>query len=675
MNIDITEQKVKSSNELSKLKLGSITALGWLKEQLGREAKGIGGNLNLLEPNLIDEPYRSRKHEKKMDKSYRAGYCAEMSAGYWLGLIQLAFTLNDYDLKKKAKQWVCDLLSIQEESGYIGCYKKTDNRNEDYNAWGTNMAIQALLSYYEATKDEKILEACHKGLLWFVKKWADNKTEYAGVTLIESMIIVYLYTGDKRLLNWSNDYICWLDKNPVWPINIDSFVNERLEYNSMHAVLAGACSKIPAILYCATGEKKYLDASKKVINKLIKKCLQRTGAPSSNFEYLSPVGSIYETEYCNFTFFASTFSWMAMITGNSRYGDFLEKIIFNGAQGSRKKDEKAIAYMSSPNQLFATSESSVFGPLADMEVYAPVYKVPCCSASYVRIIPEYVRSMCMKDRKGNLFFPCYGPCKIVTNTPEGKKIEIEEITEYPFKEEIKLKIRISEDNKISFTINLRIPEWCNHAIIRINGKKIYKNITKGKYFSIKRLWKDTDTISIMFKMEVKIIKVDDSGFCNKKPVAIEYGPLLFSLPIIEEWSEIEGEPITKLPEGWSWYEVRPKIEPVKEGGKSWEPGWDICKRYELFTWNYALILSKLNIDSDVEIIKEESDKYPWQNSPIKIRIPALKYKYAYPPYPIKTPPVYENLYKTNGQIEKIELIPYGCTALRISYFPTLEEKG
>jgi len=68
--------------------------------------------------------------------------------------------------------------------GYFGGYTPEDNRNEDYNAWGTNRGIRAMLSFYEATKRDDVLEAVHKCLLWFVNNWTDNRTDYCGSNMI-----------------------------------------------------------------------------------------------------------------------------------------------------------------------------------------------------------------------------------------------------------------------------------------------------------------------------------------------------------------------------------------------------------------------------------------------------------------------------------------------------------
>ncbi len=38
----------------------------------------------------------------------------------------MAFTLNDAELKAKDEKWVRTTISLQEEDGYLGSYRKTD---------------------------------------------------------------------------------------------------------------------------------------------------------------------------------------------------------------------------------------------------------------------------------------------------------------------------------------------------------------------------------------------------------------------------------------------------------------------------------------------------------------------------------------------------------------------
>ena len=308
------------------------------------------------------------------------------------------------------------VLKNQKPDGYLGTYYEEGAAvYEDYNAWGTACGMRALLFYYDATKREEVLDAVYRCMLWFCEKWAgDKKTSYAGSYLIDPMIQCYFYTGDGRLVRFCEEYLDFLNRHDLFHCSVNAFLRDKLQYNSNHTSAYGIQAKLPALVYAATGKNDYLEASRSALRKAYEKATHLSGGPVCNTEYLGPVSASAETEYCAMTFFQSAYAAMTYVTGEAAFGDRIEEIFYNAAQGARKKDEKAIAYLSAPNQIFATDISSAcFG---DMQVYAPCYPTSCCPVNAVGILPEFVRSMAMKNEAGDIFLPVYGPCTCLLYT-------------------------------------------------------------------------------------------------------------------------------------------------------------------------------------------------------------------------------------------------------------------
>lgn len=638
--------KVADSSRLVRLPLGSITARGWLKTQLERSKAGMGGHLDELEPEMIAKPFVDRNHKSKVS----AGWSGEISGTYWAGLVQLAFTLGDEELKAKAGKWVHAAMALQEEDGYLGSYRKTDNRQEDYSAWSCNWGYRTMLSWYDATGDEAVLKAVHRGLVWFTEHWnGDRKTNYAGPTLMESMMVVYLKTGDPRLHRWCLDYLAWLDKHDQFHQGTASFQRAALEYNEDHVVAFGENVKHPALVSLAGGKPEFLAASQNGIKQITDKCWQCTGAPASNFEYLSPPSAIHETEYCNFATFLNTFSWMACVTGEASYGDLMERILFNAAQGARKKDERAIAYMTSPNQFFASMSSSPFGCDRSFGVYAPNIHVACCPAQSVRIYPEYVRAMFLRDRDENLFLPTYGPCALRFVSREKTEVAIQEETMYPFDETVTLRVKtpVPWQRRLS----LKIPGWCKSYRITLNGTEVQGKPDASGYLAVEHAWHN-DTLQVVFTMEPRVVAAGDVYFQKEPLRAIECGPLLFALKYPENWTPIKGRPITPCPEGWSWYEA------------SW-----VAKGKPGKGPIYSLKLDEL--DGGRAIVKKRSQSsYPWESSPLVLAVPMHRaMRHVYPTNILtNTALPYGNPVTAEAKTGTVELVPFGCTVLRMACF-------
>lgn len=644
---------VKTYGKLSALPPGGVTAKGWIRDQLLRSKAGMGGHLDELEPNMIANPYVNCKTDEEWGAQIKAGWGAEISGNYWYGLIELAWALDDAELKAKAEKWVNAVLANQRPDGYLGTYTEKDNLFDDYNAWGTNCGMRALLAYYEATGREDVLEAVHRCMLWFCDNWTgDRKTRYGGSAIIDSMGMCYAHTGDRRLLDFVNDYVEFMNRKDLYKYSFNAMMENDLVYNSGHAAGYGMIVKLPVIAYMAGGNESYLKAGINAVRKAIGKVVLPNGGISSNTEYICPVWSGTEVEYCAFAFFNNSLIWLAQATGDPRYADWIERIVFNGAQGARRKDEKAIAYFSSPNQIFATEHSTHSHGIG--QAYAPCHPVSCCPVTSVWVVPDYVRGMGMTDREGNPYVCAYGPAVI-----RFGNLTLDEETRYPFRDAVRFTVSAGRPEKTA--IHFRVPSWCGNAEFSVNGAKAAGDPQPGTYFAIEREWRDGDRIDVRFPMEVRVSRIDDSDAYSHYPLSVERGPLVYALPIPEIWTAIKGHPRTPLPEGWSWYDVTPVI-PVDPTGDVYEQMG--LRKYNI-GWNVA-IDEKLD-PSDVGVIEIEGG-FVWESPPVKLRLPGYKALYSYAPYIAKTFEPYQGPIDVQAELE-LELVPYGCTNLRISHFP------
>ncbi|MBQ6621011.1 MAG: glycoside hydrolase family 127 protein [Thermoguttaceae bacterium] len=645
------QEKTAPAPVYERLPLGSVTARGWLRQQLLRSKDGMGGHLDELEPEMIGKPYIDREHQSPVSP----GWSGEISGTYWTGLVQLAFTLDDPELKEKARRWVEGTIALQEEDGYLGSYRPTDNRLEDYCAWSANWGYRALLAWAQATGDERTLEAVHRGLLWFVEHWAgDQKTPYAGPVLIESMIDVWRQTGDERLAQWPAEYLDWLDQNDPFCHGRRSLLREELNFNDDHVVAFGENMKNPALVWLYSGDPEDRAAAENGIRQAMSKCWLPNGAPSSNGEHFSPPSSNHETEYCNFATWQNSFLRMLAITGEAKYGDWVEKMFFNAAQGARKKDERAMVYDSMPNQFQATITSDAF-QWADYGCYAPNFHVACCPAQSVRLVPEYIRSMVLRDREGNFAFPVYGPCRMKWTDGGGREIAVEEETNYPFDGKVTFTVKAGDDWPGALV--LRIPQWADSftasRTIGGNTRAVETDPEEG-WLCVSGPWGEGERLEIIFTDTPRVVETEDIYFQKEPLRVVEYGPLLFSFDQPTEWEEIPGHPLTPLPEGWSW--------------------WNATSR-PIF---YSLTKEALAPGAITVNHKDTADGYPWENPPLTLSVPMIRtQKYAWPFESNAihvTPLPYGNPVRPDegAEVEQIELVPYGATNLRLTCFPIAE---
>ncbi len=650
---------MKRYQKLDRFPLGSIHAEGFLKEQMLIGKNGMAGNLYKLEPEMIYYPFVDKRRVPAWGDGDQSGWGAEISGNYWAGYIAHAYTLNDPEMIAVAEEWVNKVLKNQRADGYLGTYFEEDaDIYEDYNAWGTSCGMRALLAFYEVTGRKEVLDAVYRCMLWFCDVWAgDKKSSYAGGFIIEPMVFTYYLTGDERLISFCEDYLDYICRHDLYKKSYKSMLSDEFRYLTMHAASFGTSARLPALVYSATGNKTYLEAAEKFIRKIRAHSIQLTGGAVSSAEYNGPVSSIGETEYCCFTTINQAYSILSFITGNPMYGDYMEEVFYNGAQAARKKDERCIPYLSAPNQIYATSNSSNI--CLDQQQYSPIYPVSCCPVNAVAIVPDFVRGMLLRDESDNVYAVAYGPCSL-----DYKGISLEENTYYPFRNSVSFKIKC--DRK--FSLNLKIPNWSEGVSLKINGAEIAAELSENGYIRIEREWKCGDTVDIAFKATVKVIKVDDSDASKKYPIAFKYGALLYSYHIPEDWQPAKGRPMTPLPEGWTWYNVKPKYN---ESTVS-DPRERMARRREMYSWNIS-VDEALTAD-DFEIEELEPSGYAWANPMIKLHTHCYKSPYLVPLYP-------ERVFEPHGEYQyatdklPLELVPHGCTTLRITYFPKADLKN
>lgn len=650
---------MKKFQKFERFPLGTIYAEGFLKEQMLRGKDGMSGHLHELEPEMIADPYVNKRYVPAWGDGDQSGWGAEISGNYWAGYIQYAYTLNDADMIRVATEWVDSVLKNQRADGYLGTYYEEDaNIYEDYNATGNACGMRALISFYEATGRRDVLDAVHRCMLWFCDKWSgDRKTVYASAVIIEPMIFTYYHTGDVRLVKFCEDLVEYVSRHDIFEWSCDAMLTKEYHYNAAHTAGYGILSRMPALLYTATGNEKYLKASVRALDMVYEKSVQVTGSPVSDNEYLSPVGAIAETEYCCYNYYDLTYSHMGCITGDTKYGDRMEEIFYNGAQGARKKDERAIAYFNSPNQVYATKKSSRNG--APTQAYAPCFPTSCCPVNSVSVVPDFVRGTILHDSEENIYLFAYGPCSL-----RYRDLEIKVNTYYPFRNHVEIEI----DCQKEFAVNLRIPAFAKGYALSVNGEILDATENSG-FVVVKRKWKKGDRVKIHFQAEIETVVLHDEDCSKKYPIAIRYGALVFAYHIPERWQPYDGIPMTKLPDGWSWYNVTPDFEEANVEDAHERIG----LRREQISWNIAVDEDLSAKDFEIEEIDQNG--YVWENPMIRLHTHAYKAPYMFPPYPAQTFEPYGE-YQTVSKKTPLTLEPYGCTNLRITYFPKakLEKK-
>jgi len=655
-----------------RLPVGAVEPEGWLKMTLQAWGDGITGHLHEYRSDTFWNTWDNRRHRINVRDEWQP---FEQQAYWTEGIVQLAYILDDERLKGIADEFINKVLAGQKPDGYMGAWLDDPYSNEG-DIYVQSQLCLSLMSYYSATKDARIIPAMHKAFRHIYANcrpvrdkqgrlplaWRGGSIWWpVASTIVHPVLWIYSKTGDPQMKELADlVYKAGQDIPPgryYSDIQVQNLLLDRDTMYDMHGVDATEVLMVPSIYYLYSGNRDDLNAAIKGAEKIEKYHGQVHGAPA-NDEPLRGPGAIKSTETCTQTTWSATKQIMFAVTGDVKYADGVERIIFNLGQGSRRPDGKGVQYYTAPNQAACTKTScraptllpgrQLFNPDADPAVQ-------CCVGQANKLYPNYVKNaMWLASPDNGLAAACYGPSTVSAKVgKKGTMVTITEKTNYPFEEKIRVALKSSE--LVEFPLYLRVPGWCKDASIEINGKLYTGSVLPGKMVRIERLWASGDNVDINLPMMINLSRWD------KDSVAVERGPLVYSLKIKQDWKKVQE----RFP-GFPDWEVRP--------GSAWNYAlcFDLAKSGPLQLPDpFALIPKRRTYESyfTVKYPKVPEGSNPWEYPPIELVCKGKRVDGWELLDGDATPDVPQSPVVNDNPEEKVTLIPYGCAPIRITYFP------
>jgi acetyl esterase/lipase len=637
------EPKIKP--HFTPLPPGAVRPTGWLSDWARDAAAGITGHLD-ERADVFKHGYKGHHFEARGVKANGTGWPLEQCA-YWLdGAVRLAYILDDPQLIAKVRARLDLVVDGVNRGGESFVYwqprsilsVEMDKANGQFNNWAHSHMGRALVAYYQATGEKRILDALVKVYRDYpLPEFSARFMPVNGMVNLDPMLETYTMSGDAQVLS-----------NALAAVRQPKFQEIVAQWNRGdlvhgHTVIFYENIRVPALMYPWTGDRKLLDATLATI----RWSDERHGLPMglvSGEEYLAGIGATRNVETCNVAAGPWTFGWLLRITGEREWADRMEKVFFNAGPVPIARDFQTMSYYQCANRLSMSLPNDRPGcpgnALGDSYRFTEIgHPVLCCVGNCNRIVPNYIMAMWMATADRGVAATLYGPNRLRTKVAGDVPVEIESETSYPFKETIRLTVRPAR--KTEFPLYLRIPAWCRKPSLEVNGRSVALTKDSKGFAKLHRSWANGDRVALRLPMRVEVVTGHETPFPQDKyftkrtlsklteinnPFAcVNYGPLLFALPIADENPD----------------------QPVKEA-----------------KFNYALDSSMAKV-----IRQAMPSRWSWQlDAPVKLQISARKFDWQptelqpLPPAPVK-----------DGEPATITLVPYGCTKFRVSMFPIVED--
>ncbi|MBO7741818.1 MAG: glycoside hydrolase family 127 protein [Victivallales bacterium] len=448
------------------------------------------------------------------------------------------------DLADEVDRLVDLIISAQQPDGYLNTYftvVKPEKRWSclflNHELYCAGHLMEAAVAHFRATGSRKFLDCMcrYADYIGSVFGWEEGKKR--GVPGHEEIELALCKladaTGEKRYLDLAKYFIDARGITPNYFLENEEPCNLLLTASPKycqahiplreqkdadgHAVRALYVYSGMADVAARTGDEELLNACRNLWESVAKRRMYVTGGCGSRWHGES-FGNDYElphdsyAESCASMAFA-LFSWRMMnITGESRYADELERVLYNGAiSGIALSGEK----------FFYANKMEAFNHNGDRMEYQTIQRVPwfscsCCPTSYCRFLPQL----------GTFLWSKADGC-LRLNIPAASEISyrgcrVAVASGYPFDGDV----AVTFTGEGSFDFAMRIPAWCSKWTILLNGAETQFTMDKG-YAVISRSWQDGDRIELRLEMQPRVIFANAAAVDCSQRAALQCGPVIY----------------------------------------------------------------------------------------------------------------------------------------------------
>lgn len=489
----------------------------------------------------------------------------------WLEAV--AYSLNEYmdkHLKSLADEVVDLIAAAQEKDGYIGTYftieepeRKLKRLNESHELYCAGHFMEAAVAYHEVTGNETVLETACRLADYIVKHFGAENGKIHGYDGHEEIEIglakLYRITNKKEYLELSKYFLEIRGTNPEFfniqnkedgktplIVGLDKFPYSYYQ-NHMplleqetaegHAVrLVYMCAAM-ADVAALTKDRKMLNACKKIWRNIVDKRMYITGGIGSTV-----IGESFTLDYDlpNDTMYCETCASVGLVFLANRllenelageYGDVMERALYNTVLAGMALDGKHFFYV---NPLEVVPEKGRKDPTkSHVKSVRPEWLgCACCPPNLARLLASLERYVYVQKDNiilANLFVNCESQLIV-----DEKSIFIKQETEYPWENGIRFTINCEE--KTEFTLGLRIPNWTDEFLIRVNGQIYNAEVAQGIAYVCKEF--SNDVIEIIFDMKVEIWNAHTSVRNNIDKVAVSRGPIVYCMEGVDNGNNL-----------------------------------------------------------------------------------------------------------------------------------------
>ena len=327
-------------------------------------------------------------------------------------------------------------------------------------------------------------------------------------TLPENFFLAYQRSGNSRYRDLA---VRFTEEDYFGPLAEGrNVLPHEHAYSHVNALSSAAQS------YLVLGQEKYLRAAANGL-RMVQEQSYATGGWGPDEAFVVPgeggLGASLESTHSSFETGCGAYGhfkitrYLLRITKDSRYGDSMERVLYNTIAGA--------------TPILADGTTFYYSDYNDAAASKVHYKDkwPCCSGTFPQLTADYGISSYYKSADG-IYINLFAPSRVSwlhNRTP----CSLTQTTKYPAANTTQLDFALSRPE--TFTVYVRIPQWAGaNCSLAMNGRRTPYELVPGKFMPLRRAWNNGDRVEMELEMPVRLEAVDPQ---NLNRVALMHGPI------------------------------------------------------------------------------------------------------------------------------------------------------
>ncbi|MGH2523049.1 MAG: glycoside hydrolase family 127 protein, partial [Anaerolineales bacterium] len=205
---------------------------------------------------------------------------------------------------------------------------------------------------------------------------------------------------------------------------------------------------------------------------------------------------------------------LLQLTGDGKYADVMERALYNGSISGVSLDGRTFFYEN---------------PLASRGDHhrQDWFDCACCPPNIARLIAS-AGGYFYSTHEDGLWVHLYasGEARV---TVKDAEITVRQTTNYPWDGAVE--IALHPDQPQTFTLNLRIPGWCEAFTVSVNGTPVTSPATQQGYLRLARreAWRAGDVVTLNLAMPAQFVRANPAARHMLGRVALQRGPIVYCL--------------------------------------------------------------------------------------------------------------------------------------------------